>query len=155
MKKGRNVMQTCEDILLNDGLSASQKAINAVAHQMRMAVWNVQALTEYGPSGSTTDIFTREGRPSPLGHDVNKVGVWAEVYIQCRRAIRQLMFERDGRAVGEIEAAMEFEEVTNWRVNTNQQPDTYRLPCKVVQLNDIMNTLFEVVIRARRVKVKR
>ena len=30
-------MQTCEDILLNDGLSASQKAINAVAHQMRMA----------------------------------------------------------------------------------------------------------------------
>ena len=50
---------------------------------------------------------------------------------------------------------MEFEEVTNWRVNTNQQPDTYRLPCKIVQLNDIMNTLFEVVIRARRVKVKR
>ena len=75
-------------------------------------------------------------------------------YIQCRPAIRQLMFERDGRAVGEIEAAMEFEEVTNWRVNTNQQPDTYRLPCKVIQLNDIMNTLFEVVIRARRLKVK-
>ena len=60
-----------------------------------------------------------------------------------------------GRAVGEIEAAMEFEEVTNWRVNTNQMPTSYGLPCKVVQLNDIMNTLFEVVIRARAMKRKK